>query len=364
VAAAVLLVLYVGVSFRSEVTPNTAARPGVTGTIATIPGSRLVVLDGDVRFSALPANVGDQIVLGSGIETGRGRAVFSLPRGIALSLSDNTRIRIVDRGDPDPEVNLLTGEIIVAVEPRQDRSIFAVVTNQGRIEVTGTTFMVSSNEAAVQVRMFQGEVEIRVPQDVKPRRLTQGRAASLGQSPHSWALSEADLESVRTRIEELTQLGLVANAIAFEPDATSPDGPKKDNRATPRPQQKPSLKELKNRIQQERGQHSWRAAAQTYQTLIKHHPGSDQAKTAIVSLGQLQLEKLNQPEAALKGFERYLSTAGPKPLAQEALFGKIKALGMLGNRSEELKAAEVFIRRYPIAVQVTQVKKRIEELKR
>jgi outer membrane protein assembly factor BamD (BamD/ComL family) len=61
----------------------------------------------------------------------------------------------------------------------------------------------------------------------------------------------------------------------------------------------------------------WTQAAVTYRQLRRSHPGSAQAKTVLVALGQLQLDRPGQPAAAKQSFSAYLS-AGGGALSQEA----------------------------------------------
>lgn len=85
-----------------------------------------------------------------------------------------------------------------------------------------------------------------------------------------------------------------------------------------------------------------------YRELMLRFPTSPEASAAQVSVGQIELRRGNA-EAALHLFERYLRHA-KGPLAQEAAYGRIRALRVLGRTSEETLAAAAFLRRYPQSV--------------
>lgn len=85
-------------------------------------------------------------------------------------------------------------------------------------------------------------------------------------------------------------------------------------------------------------------AARTYAKLIDAHRGSTVAHTAQVSLGEIHLER-GRPKPALAAFDRYLRRGGA--LAEEASFGRIRALRALGRDAAAREATASFERRFP-----------------
>jgi tetratricopeptide (TPR) repeat protein len=79
---------------------------------------------------------------------------------------------------------------------------------------------------------------------------------------------------------------------------------------------------------------------------------------ARVTLGNLLLENLGQPDQALHHFNQYLSSED-RSLAQECLFGKARALNALRRYDEERTALESFIRRFPNGIQIQKVRERL-----
>ena len=94
----------------------------------------------------------------------------------------------------------------------------------------------------------------------------------------------------------------------------------------------------------------------TYRLLLRDHRGSSQASLAMVSLGNLLIEKLDDPEGALHWFETYLQS-DTGALEPEALFGKAKALRRLGDRHAELATLKEIVKRYPQSLYARQASK-------
>lgn len=86
-------------------------------------------------------------------------------------------------------------------------------------------------------------------------------------------------------------------------------------------------------------------AARAYERLVKTHPDSPLAGTALLALGQLYLGAAADPGAALRAFDRYLERGGP--LAEEAAYGRISALTRLGRKADARAAIDRFLARYP-----------------
>jgi FecR protein len=96
-------------------------------------------------------------------------------------------------------------------------------------------------------------------------------------------------------------------------------------------------------------------AGSVYRRLLREHAGSGEARAALVSLGELQLSQLGDASGALKSFEAYLRAGGA--LAQEASYGKIRALRALGRSTEAQAAVAAFLSAYPQSVQAGALRK-------
>jgi hypothetical protein len=103
-------------------------------------------------------------------------------------------------------------------------------------------------------------------------------------------------------------------------------------------------------------------AAAQYQALRLAYPTSLEARTVLVSLAELQLDRLGQPQDALVSLERYLS-GGSGSLVEEARRVRIRGLRALGDREHETAAIEEFLRAHPKSFQAAALRNRLTELK-
>ncbi|MEM6993703.1 MAG: hypothetical protein AAF721_24530 [Myxococcota bacterium] len=85
-------------------------------------------------------------------------------------------------------------------------------------------------------------------------------------------------------------------------------------------------------------------ALATYAALRRRHPKSAEAHAANVSVGQLELRR-GHAKAALRAYSRYLHAPGP--LAEEAHWGKIRALHKLGRTTQRDAAIEALRKANP-----------------
>jgi len=76
----------------------------------------------------------------------------------------------------------------------------------------------------------------------------------------------------------------------------------------------------------------------------------------------LRLDHLGDPAGALRNFDAYLRATRRGVLAQEAAYGRIRALRRLGRRTAELRELRGFLKRYPGALQAPLVRRRLKAL--
>jgi ferric-dicitrate binding protein FerR (iron transport regulator) len=87
-----------------------------------------------------------------------------------------------------------------------------------------------------------------------------------------------------------------------------------------------------------------RQSAAVYQTLLARFPASPEAIASECAYAELQLGSLGDATGALRTFEHYLAHGGP--LAEDAAYGRIRALRALGRRDEERSATETFLKEH------------------
>ncbi len=113
------------------------------------------------------------------------------------------------------------------------------------------------------------------------------------------------------------------------------------------------------RLQRKR---AWREAATRYRSLIQRHPSAIQTQIASVALGNLLLDHLGDARGALHTFSAYLKRTAQGMLAQEAAWGRIRALQALGAKDLERQALLTFLSRWPHSLQTPQARHRLKAL--
>lgn len=78
----------------------------------------------------------------------------------------------------------------------------------------------------------------------------------------------------------------------------------------------------------------------------------------MVSLGELELQKLGHPALALRAFDQYLTAGGS--LVREARYGRIEALERLGRDAEARTQALAFVRDYPKSIQADTLRRKFD----
>jgi len=124
----------------------------------------------------------------------------------------------------------------------------------------------------------------------------------------------------------------------------------------------PSLKTLMKRARAHKRAGDWQAAVAAYENVERLYPKSNDARTSQVSMGQLYLDKLNQPSQALRHFNAYLKHGATGALAQEAMYGKAAALRKLGQRAAERDALNSLLAQYPDGFHAGLAQKRLRQL--
>jgi TolA-binding protein len=124
-----------------------------------------------------------------------------------------------------------------------------------------------------------------------------------------------------------------------------------------------SATDLLHKAQERRSKRDYEGAAAAYKELLLAYPASDEARSAVVSLGQIELDRLGEPAAALRHFNAYLDAKSAGPLGMEALYGRARALKTLSRIDEERASLELFLERYPDAIQAGDARRRLEQIK-
>lgn len=147
---------------------------------------------------------------------------------------------------------------------------------------------------------------------------------------------ELTVERGEVRIHDAAGVTRLAAGATLERESSAPEA---------RRSSRPDATELLRQARALRARGDASGAARAYERLISAYPAAAAAKTALVSVGQLYLES-GRPKPALRAFDRYLAKGGG-PLTEEALYGRIRALGSLKRTRAQHAAIESFLERYP-----------------
>jgi TolA-binding protein len=340
---------------------------------SVIPGSRIALLKGTVFLGDRAAKMGMPVSGAGRIETKSGQAALTLPAGIGIGLSENTSARVIWNGGRQYGVTVYRGMAIFSVDPLQSkaRERFFVMTPAGTVYVRGTLFtVVVTAKKEVFVQLHRGELMAETTGGIS-ELLTSGPLTSFGGEEASAAddsmaqrvseqlqalscMDVADIFSELSHVECLVQ-SLPEPKMAKEENAVS-----SDKKGAPFGRQL-TIKELMDLARSRKSRRNWRGAADAYQTLIRYYPRSNEARTSLVSLAELQLNHLEEPRAALRLFSKYLKKPGP--LAREALYGKAESYRALGNSQEEARILVDFLVTFPDGVYAKSARKRLKALR-
>ena len=105
------------------------------------------------------------------------------------------------------------------------------------------------------------------------------------------------------------------------------------------------------------------AALAAYKRLRRALPASAEAWTVLVTMGNLELDNLGAPAAALADFDAYLRNEGGT-LRLEATAGKIHSLRALGRPAEERVAIRDYLSLFPDGFEAPAFRQRLSSLER
>lgn len=308
------------------------------------------------------------IPVGRSIHTTNGSALLRLPTGIDWQMKHGSHGRIASLDPETLTVELLSGENWFRVDPARVGPAFSVETELGRIDVTGTIFVVNVEPSDIRVSLLKGDVW--VSRDFGQRvRLKAGHGIHLGDG-RQYALASAERKRMHAelgtldwqlqttdRVSTTTTAEAAPSASRVEARAVAPSGP-----SGPLSAAKRDFRHLQKEIQTSRKRRDWGRVATLYERLIQSAPGSEAANVSRVSLGEIYLTKLGRYNDALRQFNTYLRT-GHAALVPEAFYGKCGALNALGKRVEEVRCLDEFIRRFDSAFQTPDAKARLQVLR-
>jgi len=412
VAAAVGLLL-LGAEWRARSLTTTAA--------AAVP-ARLAYSAGKVEIRGLKGLAGAELKKSDVLKVENGGACFSITNTIASCLDAHSELELRELSRERSVVAVRHGLVTHRLLPQGTKRRFVVETPEGSVTALGTTFAVEvTGERDVTIRLYEGRLQVE-PRTGSAQLLEAPGTLRLGSSVthqrHDPALRERDLrllalappalsveasQLVITTIPTEAELMLdgeklgptpvswlsrpgshqlsvsapgyrehretlivlpgqrLERQLALAKSDLEPTRPtSRDEEVSPEPKstevpETPAM--LLTRAQGLRANGAYAKSAQLYQKLIRRYPESAEGGAALLSLGELELSVLGTPASALAHFEAYLARGGR--LVQEARYGRIRALGRLGQTTLEEAAIRDFVRDYPKSIQSQRLRERL-----
>ncbi len=403
--------------------PSKHAVETVSGpvTFARAPAEwRLALSGSEVQVDGEAAQAGRQLAVGAILTTGEQHACMTLERVAAVCLDANSSVRVTADlpASGERQLEVLGGTLVADVVERRDPTAFSLTSGSLEARALGTFFGLEVDDRGRKlVAVLEGRVEVSAgsissvlspseqwlvaPADPGPQTLTPARALryrELVSRPEIWRHggtsvhiettprgAEVSLDGELVGVSPLSILAApgehqvrVALANHAPAELSVNLSAEEDNRFVPfmlekvaappaseatqvRQTSKDSAADLLEKARKLMSEGQWAQAAATYRKLRSAYPGSAEAKTVLVALGHLQLDRLGQPSAAKRSFSTYLS-AGGGALSQEARHGKIRALRQLGANRAEAAAIREYLAKHPSGLDVARLTARLEEL--
>ncbi len=307
--------------------------------------------------------------------TGEGFVVASLADGRQeLAFSDGSRVTVapggrlrVDRATAvDVAMRLEAGRARFEVKHDPARQFSVMIADFELID-RGTRFEVTRGDdtrPGIEVRVEEGEVELRDPSHREPRRLSAGEW---------WSNRKPETPAEPTPQESAAR----SPALPSEPPAAPPSAARGASSASGEPTPLAVLRSPETRgkgsdgvrtggdLQAarelfERGNSAklegrLQEAADAFDVLRMRHRADGHAALAALELGRLRLNHLGDPAGALSALQDAIKLGPRAPFREEAEARMVDAFASLGRGAECARAREQFLARHPRSVHAAAV---------
>lgn len=342
-------------------------RRAAIGAIAVAAAVVLVLALFPVLFSANDTDTDGE----SGQRLASGERLQLLEGRVTLFSNPQTDLKIVLKTDDTMHVRLQNGFMCANIDPAPNRRVhFRVVTPMGNVDIKGTAFGVTVADGRVRVAVIRGEVAAN-PTD--SARIFSVRAGSVFDIDTQRTMPIDDdlarhictllgLQPTRTGTSEENEPEISTEDVFPEEAPVEAISPKPKSQALR--ESHPSLETLLDEADKCRIGHDWGCAAKRYGVIVKRFPHRAEARTALITLGQIQLKHLEKPKEARRNFKRYQRFNPSGPLSEQALMGIARANRSLGDRRGEARALHLFVARHPSSPLTEAARQRLAELEK
>jgi ferric-dicitrate binding protein FerR (iron transport regulator) len=338
------------------------------------------------RVSGVAAEKGATVAVGREIEAVGGAVCVAVERTVHACLPSGSKVRLSQFGGKERRIDLLSGRVAVALAPLPQGERLFVAAGESTSTAVGTAFTVELRDLAARTVVHEGKVAVAHegetalvtahkiglsgPEGVQVEVLADHSATMT----EDWvALASVAGRSVEGEMAETAALVVAPSVEAPVPPplaarlpahvATRVDGTAA--KAAPLPEATPApvpgaaastpgtlLASARQALREQR----WKDAAAAYESIITGFPSSPEARTVVVPLAKLELDRLGNPASALSHLEPYLRSGGS--LAVEAEMTRIRALRSLGRTGEEERAIDGFLSAHPSSLEAPELRKR------
>ena len=349
----------------------------------------LTLVSGSADIDGATAHKNATIGEGQRLKAKNEQVLTSLGDLFTMGLEPGTLINFDELSQNRMILDIERGSIAARLQPGA-KTTLSVNAKAVEVTVTGTIFGVEFDREVVNVSVVRGSVKVSSAQwgeasydvpagwsfsssDQSVHQLKDENRSDLlsllhlakqNKVEHLIASEEPEgEEAIEDTMEtSLTNTKNISKHHAFKskPRVISATAPRKIDGANEQHPQ--TLQELIQVARECRKQRKWKCAESAYEKVTQLYPTHREAKTVLLSLAEIRLDYLNQPQKALSAYELYLFTTPEGPLAQEALYGKIKSLSALGKKGGEENALRVFLKKYPTSVHAPNARNRLKEL--
>ncbi len=316
------------------------------------------------------------------VKTENKKKLISLSKGHIVSIRANTSLSVNKLANGKIIIVLHKGSILCSIDPEQNKKGFIVKTPKETILVTGTIFSVDVKDTDINIKLFKGTLKItdtnKEPKEISsPCNFTQFNQTVLNNETLNNIINELKNIQIKEPQNNIKKYLTIAKQLNInkktEPQkhllsdhsnnikrVSFTDNHKFTN--TDKTEHKDSISELMTKAHERKLQGNWKLAAHEYIKIVTAYPNSEAAQVSKVSLGQLFLNRLQQPSEAIKYFTMYLKTNPDGILYLEALTGKASALKKSGKNGDALKLLHEILKKYPEGLHVESIKKSIKKL--
>ena len=290
-------------------------------------------------------------------------ALIQIPNALFIAVEKHAEIRLLESSSKRLKIALDKGRAAVHLVPNGPVDL-TVVLPSGEVDVIGTVFIVDADTVDNQVEVIKGSVAVKYRKGAsKQRRLNAGWALSMRED----RLKERKSKG-RDPLLELLGIEDGANTTEVAEDSSAKDGASEDDAESTsedregRNGPKPPIEALLAAARECRLNGDWSCAVSRYRKVISLYPSKPDAATAMISMAQILLDKMNEPADALAYFRRYQRRRPTGGLGREALFGECSALKALGRTIQERECLQKYLEKYPGTLYSKMAKSRLNSI--